>query len=131
MVDSFPNLDSGNGRKIGLFILLRCLSWKRDSSWGEILWFRVHIVCDMVIRGGGRGTITTWCRRGYNVIHMVLGLMETVSSNGSLIFEIWVDIQGRGGVGIMVLKVESEDLDRNVNSNQEGFFLDEARMLFR
>ena len=46
---------------------------------------------------------------------MVIGLLETVIFNGSLIFDIWVDIQGRGGVGMRVLKVSGEDIYRNVN----------------
>ena len=39
---------------------------------------------------------TTWGRRGYNVSHMVLVLLEAMSFNGSLCFDIWVEIQGRG-----------------------------------
>ena len=42
--------------------------------------------------------------------HIVLGLLETASFNGILGFESWVDIQGRGGVGLMVLAVEGEYL---------------------
>ena len=36
---------------------------------------------------------------------MVLVLLETVSFNRSLRFEIWVEIQGHGGVGMVVMKV--------------------------
>ena len=48
--------------------------------------------------------------------------MQTVSLNGCLIFEIWVDIQVLGGVVLMVLKVSGEDLERNVDRKQKGFF---------
>ena len=52
---------------------------------------------------------------------MVPGFLETVSLNGSLIFEIWVDIQGHRGVGMVALKVAGEDLECNVNLHQKGF----------
>ena len=45
-----------------------------------------------------------------------------VNFNGSLRFESWVDINGHGGVGIMVLKVVSENLERNVDREKKGFF---------
>ena len=61
-------------------------------------------------------------KEGYNISHMVLGLMETVRFNVSFSFEIWVEIQGHGGVGLVALKVDVEDIKRNVNRNQKGFF---------
>ena len=81
----------------------------------------VHLVCDTEIKGGCSGTITTWVRREYNAIHMVLGFLETVSFNGSLRFDIWVEIQGHGGVGLMVPKVDGEDIERNINREQKCF----------
>ena len=39
--------------------------------------------------------------------------------NGSLRFESWVEIQGNGGVDLMVLRVAGEDLERNVNRDQK------------
>ena len=83
MGDSLPKLESGNGRKSGWLILLRCLSCKRDRSWGGICRVHGHLVCNSYIRQGCRGTRKTWVRRGYKVIHMVLGLLETVILNGS------------------------------------------------
>ena len=43
------------------------------------------------------------------------------SFNGRFIFESWVEIQGCGGVGIVVLKVSSDYLEWNVNNKQMGF----------
>ena len=100
-----PDLGSGNGIKIGWFILLHCLGCKIYSSWGEIIWVNVHLVYDTDIRGWCNGNRTTWGRRGYNISQMVLGLLETVSFNGRLMFERWVEIQVHGGVGLMLLKV--------------------------
>ena len=65
---------------------------------------------------------TTWGRRRYKISEMVLDPMETVSFNGRLRFESWVDIQGSGRVGLVVLKVNSKDLDRDINLNQRVFF---------
>ena len=56
---SLTDLDSGNGRKRGCFILICCLIWKIDSIWGGISWVHVHIVCDGDIRGGCGGMRTT------------------------------------------------------------------------
>ena len=52
---------------------------------------------------------------------MVLVLLETVSFNESLRFEIWVEIQECGGLDLMVLNVAGEDLERNINRKQKGF----------
>ena len=76
-----------------------------------ILWVHVHFFCDTYIRGGFRSTIYTWGGRGYIVSHMVIGLLETVSVNSSLSFEIWVEIQVREVVGLLVLKMDGEDLE--------------------
>ena len=53
---------------------------------------------------------------------MVLELMETVSFNRSLSFEIWVEIQVRGGVVLMLLNDTGDDIERNIDCNQKGFF---------
>ena len=42
---------------------------------------------------------------------MILGLLETVGFNGSFSFDIWIDIQGRRGMGLVVLKVSSDYLE--------------------
>ena len=76
----------------------------------------------MDIRVGCGGTRITWGRRGYSVSHMVLGLLEAVSFNGSLSFEIWAEIQGCEGVGMISSKVDGEDL--------EGTFIESRRALF-
>ena len=47
--------------------------------------------------------------------------METVGFNSSHIFEIWVDIKGRWGVGMVVLQVYTDDIECNVNVSQKGF----------
>ena len=70
----------------------------------------VRLVWDKEIRGGCYGTRTTWRSRGYNVGHMVLVILETVIFIDSLRFESWVNIQGRVGVSLVFLKVDSEDL---------------------
>ena len=41
MGDSLPDSESGNGRRRGWFILLHCMSWKRDNSWGKFSRFMV------------------------------------------------------------------------------------------
>ena len=70
----------------------------------------VQLVCDMDIRGGCCGMRTTWSRRGYSTSHMIIGLMETVFLNIILRLEVWIDIQGHGGVGLVFLKVSSDDI---------------------
>ena len=102
--------------------MLHCLSWKIEIGLGGMRQVHVHIVCDANIRGGYPGTIITWGARQYNVINMVLDLLETVSSNGILSFEIWVEIQDHVRVGMMILQVAGEDLEINVNRNQKGCF---------
>ena len=72
------NFEIGNGRNIGCFILLHCMSCKRYSSWWYICRVPVHLVCNTDITGGFRGTISTWGSRRYNVIHMVVVLLEIV-----------------------------------------------------
>ena len=109
------DFDSGNSRNKGCFILLRCVSWKRESIPGKKRRVHVHLVCDTDIRGVCHGKKSTWGSRGYNISCMVLCLLEIVSFNGSLSFEIWVDIQGCGVASLVVLKVDSEDLEWNFN----------------
>ena len=46
MIGSLSNLESRNRRKRGWFILLICLSWRRDSSWGGIHQIHGRIVYD-------------------------------------------------------------------------------------
>ena len=121
MTYSFPDLYIWNGRNWDCFILLRCLIYKRYSRWGGIRWVYVHLVCDTDIIGVCYGKITTWGRRGYSVRHMVLGFLKTVSFNRSISFEIWVDIQGRVGVVLVVLRVAGDYLDWNVNRKQKSF----------
>ena len=41
---------------------------------------------------------------------MVFGILETASFNKSLIFESWVEIQGREIVGLVVLEVAGDDI---------------------
>ena len=41
--------------------------------------------------------------------------------NGSLSFEIWVDIQGCGRMGLVVLKVYSEDIEWSGNLKKNLF----------
>ena len=43
------------------------------------------------------------------------------SFNGSLSFESLFEIQGHGGVGLVVLKFSGDDLEWNVNREQKGF----------
>ena len=95
---------------------------EKRHQLGEIHWVHVHLVCDTDIRGECCGTRTTRFMRGYNVRHMVLGLIETVRFNGTPIFDIWFEIQGRGGVGLTVLKVDGEDLGWNINCKQKVYF---------
>ena len=64
---------------------------------------------------------TTWGRKRYNVIQMVLDLLETLSVYVSLGFEIRVDIQGHGGVSLLVLKVAVEDLEKKIDCEKKGF----------
>ena len=42
---------------------------------------------------------------------MILVCMETVGFKGRIIFEIWIEIQGCGRMGLVVLKVSGEDLE--------------------
>ena len=65
----------------------------------------VKLFCDTDIIGGCRGTRKPWGRRGYSFGHMILGFLETMGFNGSLIFEIWVDIQGLIVLYLVVTKV--------------------------
>ena len=71
----FKELEIGENRERGWFILLHCLSWKIDSSWGVIRQVHIYLVCDTYIRVGCCGKITTWGRRGYNIIQMVIDLL--------------------------------------------------------
>ena len=41
--------------------------------------------------------------------------------NVSLRIESWVEIQGHVGVGLVVLKVDGEDIEQNVNHKQKVF----------
>ena len=84
----------------------------------------VQLVCDTDIIVGYRGTRTTWGSRGCNIIHVVLGLLETSRFNISLSFERWFEIQGNILVSLVLMKVASEDLEWsvNINSKQKGFF---------
>ena len=75
----------------------------------------VHIVCDTDTIGVCRGMRSTLGRRGYKVINIALDLLKTVSFNGGLSFERWVEIKGHYGVGLVVLKVNDKDLEWNVN----------------
>ena len=51
---------------------------------------------------------------------MVPGFLETVRFNFSLIFESWVGIQGRGGVGLVVLNVANEYIEWKANRKHKG-----------
>ena len=55
----FPDLKTVNRINRSWFVLIICLSWKIESSWGEINRVHVNIVCDIYIRGGFHGTRTT------------------------------------------------------------------------
>ena len=46
-------------------------------------------------------------------------LLERVSFNVNLRFEIWVKIQGLGRMGLAVPKVDDDDLESNVNWKQK------------
>ena len=83
----------------------------------------VQLVCDTDIIGVFRGTRTAWFRSRYIVSHIILGLIETVGFSGNLRFEIWVEIQGRGVVSLVYLKVAVDYLEWNVNRNEKCFFL--------
>ena len=61
---------------------------------GGDIQLHVQLFCDTGIMGGCCGTISTWCSRGYSVNHIIIGFLETVGFNGSLSFEIWVDLLG-------------------------------------
>ena len=52
---------------------------------------------------------------------MVPVILETASFKRSLSFESWDKIHGRGGVSLVLLKVDVEDLDWIVNHKQKGF----------
>ena len=54
---------------------------------------------------------------------MVFGLLRMMIFKGSLKFESWIEIQGRGGSDMMVLKVVGEDLESKIDNNQKGFVL--------
>ena len=70
----------------------------------------VQLVCNTDIIGRCWSTITTWGRRGYSIIHMILGFLEIVGFYGNLIFDRWVETQVNGGVMLVFLKVFSEDI---------------------
>ena len=53
---------------------------------------------------------TTCGRRGYIISHIILGFLGTMIFNGSLSFERWVEIQGLQGLGLVVLRLDGEDL---------------------
>ena len=52
---------------------------------------------------------------------MVLELLETARLSKILISEIWFDMQGREVVGLMVLRVAVEDIERNIFHRKKGF----------
>ena len=52
---------------------------------------------------------------------MVLELLETARLSEILISEIWFDMQGREVVGLMVLRVAVEDIERNIFHRKKGF----------
>ena len=52
---------------------------------------------------------------------MILGHLETVGFKGSLLFDIYVEIQGCARMGLVVLKVFGEDLYWRGNGNQKVF----------
>ena len=67
---------------------------KKETEEGEGIFgymFRFSVIWtsqeDVVVR-------TTWIRRGYSVSHMIIGLLEMVSFNGSNRFDRLVDTQG-------------------------------------
>ena len=59
----------------------------------------------MYIIGRCPGTINTQGWKGYSVSQMIPGLLEAVVFNGGLRFEISVEICGRGGVVMVVIKM--------------------------
>ena len=67
----------------------------------------VYLVCDVEIVGLFYGTITTQGWRGYSVSHIIPALLQTVGFKVSLSFEICIDIQVCGRMGLVVLKVSS------------------------
>ena len=100
-----------------------------EERYSGLSWFSVWVVKETAVGVKFSGymfilsvIIPIWGRRGYSVSHVVLGLLKTVSFNGRLSFEIWVEIQGRGEVGLVVLKGYGEDLEWNINIEQKGLF---------
>ena len=122
------DLESGDRRDRGEVVLLSHLCCKTDGSWGEYLRVHAYIFYDTDIRGGYNGTRITWVWRGYIISHMITGPMETVGFKGSLIFEIWIDIQGCGRIDMVALKIYGKDLEWSINRNQK-VFLDEAQLI--
>ena len=88
------DLENGDLREGGWFILIHYLGGKINTSWKVNLRVHVQLVYDTGIIGGCCYMITTWGSRGYSVNHIIIGFMETVDFNGSLSFEIRVDLLG-------------------------------------
>ena len=100
--------------------------WQRErgvcptySRWGEYIRGNVNLLYETYIRGVCRGTITTRGWRRHSVSHMILVCMETVGFKGRIIFEIWIEIQGCGRMGLVVLKVTGDNLEWGSNCTQK------------
>ena len=52
---------------------------------------------------------------------MIIGRLEMVRFKGSLIFDIWTEIQVCGRMGMVVLKVYGEDIEWSANRKQKVF----------
>ena len=88
---------------------------------GEHSLVSVHIIREKDIRGGCCGTETTrgWWRNSVN--HVIIDHLKTVGFKVSLIFEIFIEIQFFGMMGLIVLNVSGGYLDRSINFAQQVF----------
>ena len=114
-------LESGDVREIWEFVLIGRIGCKTESSWGKYCGWYVHLVCDNEIIGGYHGTRTNRGWRGYSIRHMIIALMEMVGFKSSLSFEVWIEIQGSRRMGLVVLKVSTNDIDWSVNQKKKVF----------
>ena len=110
MCYGLDDLESGYGRKRGIFVLISHIGCETDNSRGKYRRVHVHLVCDTDIILGCRVNKNTrgWGR--YSVSYIIIGCMETVEFKYSLRFEIWIEIRGWGRMGLVVLKVSGQDL---------------------
>ena len=109
---SLTNLEGGYSRERFRYFLYICLGRETYRSCGKYSQVIVHLVYYMDNRRGccDTGTTRGWIRN--SVSHMIFDHMKTVGFKGSLTFDICIEIQVCGRMGLVVFKVPGDYLQR-------------------